>query len=252
MSRITEILSKTRKILADKDKQRYSDEDLISLLNDALINWGVFTGTLKLRSYIPIEANTALYDMSPYCFNINRIQYGSKVLIAKTEEEMDRINILWQDEVGNEPKYIIFDNLKQGLFRIYPKVEDVTLNNITQNSLYGGLIDISITDDLLQIPSIDNISFTDVKYLTIFYVGKPRTVTMSSTDDELDIDMIYDLALVSYISGQALRLDVDSQNRAFGTEQLQSFMGLATEAKKKETLNNNNFIAREVAYRGAF
>lgn len=252
MSRITEILSKTRRILADKDKQRYSDDDLISLLNDGLINWTILTGTLKLRSYIPIELNTALYDMSLYCFNIDRIQYANKVLEVKTEEQMDKLKIDWQDDIGTEPKYVIFDNLKQGLFRIYPKVDDSVLNNITQNSVYGGLIDITITDDLLQIPSINNIAFTDVKYLVIFYIGKPRVVTIASLDIDLDIDPIYDLALVSYISGQALRLDVDSQNRNFGTEQLQSFVGLGNEAKKKEAIGNNSFIVREVAYRGAF
>jgi hypothetical protein len=252
MSRITEILSKARRILADKDKQRYFDDDLISLLNDGIVNWLIATRTLKLRAYVPLEPNTALYDLSPYSINIDRIQYGSKALEVKTEEEMDKIKIDWQDDVGSEPKYVIFDNLKQGLFRIYPKVDNNVLNNITQNSVYGGLIDITITDDLIQIPAINNIAFSDLKYLLIFYTGKPRTINIASTDDELDIDFIYDLALVSYISGQALRLDVDAQNRNFGTEQLQSFMGLAAEARKSDALNSNSFITREIAYRGAF
>lgn len=250
MSRVTDILDNVRDILSDEDKQRWTDAKLLRLFNEGLKTWVIGTGTHKTRGYIPLEVNTALYDMSPYSFNIDRIQYMNIALEAKTEEEMDAIEDNWQDTVGPEPLYVIFSNYKQGLFRIYPKVTELAADNITYNSLYGALIDIEIVDELLQIPQIDNLLFGTTKYLVVFYTGKPSTVTLTTADAELNINPLYDIAITSYISGQALRLDADTLNRAFGAEQLQYFTALVTRAKTKEAVSNNSLSLREVKYKG--
>lgn len=250
MARVSDILLNVRDVLADHGKQRWSDDTLLRLFNEGLNNFVQQTKSLKLRSYIPIELNTAIYDMSPYAMSIDRVQYMSKVLVAKTEEDMDKIDLLWQEAVNEEPKFIIFDGLKKGQFRIYPKINNLTVNNVSQNQPYGILIDIEMTDDLVQIPEFTNIAFDSTKYLAVYYIGKPNKVAIDTEDDDLDLDSIYDPAIVAYISGQALRLDADTLNRQFGAEQLSIYTSYVTQAQNEESKTNNTFINREIPYKG--
>lgn len=248
--RVENILLNTRDVLADHSKQRWTDDTLIRLFNQGLKSFVMQAKTLKQRSYLPVEVNTAIYDMSPYSLYIDRIEYMHQVLEGKTEEQMDRIEKDWPLTVGDKPKFVVFDNLKQGVFRIYPKVVDGAINNVNQNQPYGILIDIEVTDDLLMVPQIDDIAFQGRKFLVVFYIGKPREVTIETEDEDLDIQEHWDDALVAYISGQALRLDADTLNRQFGAEQLGIFNSYVAKATIGESEANNTFVVREIPYKG--
>lgn len=245
---VKDILLKIRDVLADHQKQRWSDDTLLRLLNEGINNFILQTKTLKLRSYIPIETNKTVYDMSPYASSIDRVQYMDQVLIAKTEEEMDRYKIDWLSDEGETPKFVIFDNLKQGSFRLYPKIVGNTINNIVQNQVYGGLIDVDINESLYMNPQFSSAAFQGYKQLIVCYVGKPNLVDLEST--EIEIDNVYEPAIVAYVSGQALRLDSDTLNRDFGAEQLSIYKGYVDQAKSREAESNNTFINREIHYRG--
>lgn len=250
MTRIESILLQVRDVLADHKKQRWSDEVLIRLLNEGLLNFILQARTLKLKAYIELENNTAVYDLSKYAISIDRVQYLEKVLGSKTEEEMDKMNISWQIKEGSEPELIVFDNQKQGVFRIYPIITQNALDNIEQNSLYGILIDINVIDDLFKLPSFGNVSYEGKKFIIVYYTGKPRILTIDSVDEDIDLDTLYDQAMISYISGQALRFDADTLNRQFGAEQLSIYKSYVEQAKVKEAEANNTFIRRDVAYKG--
>jgi len=250
LTRIESILLQVRDVLADHKKQRWSDEVLIRLLNEGLLNFILQARTLKLKAYIELENNTAVYDLSKYAISIDRVQYLEKVLGSKTEEEMDKMNISWQIKEGSEPELIVFDNQKQGVFRIYPIITQNALDNIEQNSLYGILIDINVIDDLFKLPSFGNVSYEGKKFIIVYYTGKPRILTIDSADDDIDLDTLYDQAMISYISGQALRFDADTLNRQFGAEQLSIYKSYVEQAKVKEAEANNTFIRRDVAYKG--
>ena len=240
MTRIESILLQVRDVLADHKKQRWSDEVLIRLLNEGLLNFILQARTLKLKAYIELENNTAVYDLSKYAISIDRVQYL----------EMDKMNISWQIKEGSEPELIVFDNQKQGVFRIYPIITQNALDNIEQNSLYGILIDINVIDDLFKLPSFGNVSYEGKKFIIVYYTGKPRIVTIDSADEDIDLDTLYDQAMISYISGQALRFDADTLNRQFGAEQLSIYKSYVEQAKVKEAEANNTFIRRDVAYKG--
>ena len=250
MTRIESILLQVRDVLADHKKQRWSDEVLIRLLNEGLLNFILQARTLKLKAYIELENNTAVYDLSKYAISIDRVQYLEKVLGSKTEEEMDKMDISWQVKEGSKPELIVFDNQKQGVFRIYPIITQNALDNIEQNSLYGILIDINVIDDLFKLPSFGNVSYEGKKFIIVYYTGKPRILTIDSADEDIDLDTLYDQAMISYISGQALRFDADTLNRQFGAEQLSIYKSYVEQAKVKEAEANNTFIRRDVAYKG--
>ena len=250
MSRISKIINKSRLILSDKDKTRWSDDDLMSIFNEGLNHFVLHSKSLKLRSYILIEDLVGMYDMSPYSTSIERVEYMAKVLIGKMAKEMDRIDSTWTDTEGTEPKYVIFDNYENSIFRLYPKAPSgVATSSITQNSLYGGLIDIEITDDLFQIPQTDIIEQNLYKYILVYYIGKPTELAIDSIDSLIDLNEGYDTAITSYIVGQCLMFDQDAISRELSKEQLGIYESYLAKAIKKESINNNTFTQYTTQYR---
>ena len=249
MSRVTSILDRARRVLSDKDKTRWSDADLLETLNEGLESFILQTETLKLRSYIAIENNISLYDISTYAMSIKRVSYLNKVLEPKTYKEMDTISPLWDDNTGTEPKYVIFNNLKSSTFKIYPKVPSGMANIVTANSAYGALIDVEVIDDLFQIPTAEEIEVDIAKYLLVYYIGKPNTVTIDTLDVTMQIDSKYDTALVAYITAQHLLFDQDTLSRELGLNQASIFTGYVAEAKVNESTSNNTFASYITTYR---
>ncbi len=249
MSRVTSILDKARLILGDKAKTRWTDQDLLVLLNEGLLNFITQTETLKLRSFVTIENYISLYDMSPYAISINRVDYLNSVLTTKSYEQMDKLDRTWIDTTGSIPKYVIFNKLKANQFKIYPKIASGMADIVTANSVYGALIDISVDEGLFTSPVL-TVTEDDIPlYLMVYYIGKPRVVTISSLDSEVDIDSMYDIAMSAYIAGQALSFDQDSLSRELSAFQLSIYNGYAAKAFTKEAENNNNFESYITEYR---
>ena len=244
----SDIITSARDILSDPNGKRYTDDLLLRLLNDGLRNFALATRFSKQKAFIAIEENISVYDMSNYAINIDRVQYLNRVLEAKTEEQMDAISVDWELAVGEEPKYVIFDNLRQGVFKIYPRVVEDTADIIDQNQVYGALIDLTITDDLLYLPGITNIVFNAVKYLAVYYTETPPLVTTLLS--EIRINPVHIPPLAAYVSGQALRIDQDSQNRAFGAEQIGIYNDYVRVTYSNEQGSNNSFNIHKIPYKG--
>lgn len=249
MSRISDILANVRDTLADETKQRWSDDKLIRHLNSGIKEIVVKTGCLRERLFLELEANAALYDLSEYVIKFLRVQYMNKVISAKTSNELDTISPTWQEDVGNEVLFVTFDNLPEGWLRIYPKITD-GLDNVTQNQVYGGLIDITVNEDIYKLPSYGDLEQGMKKYLILHVLKKPNRVTIDTVDEDMEIDSMYDKALEYYISGHILRADTDTQNRSFGAEQLQLFAGCLGDTKVNTVLSSNVVKTRTVAYKG--
>lgn len=249
MSRVTNILNKARLILGDTAATRWSNADLLILLNEGLLNFITQTETLKLRSFVTIENYISLYDMSPYAISINRVDYLNSALATKSYEQMDKLDRTWIDTTGTIPKYVVFNKLKANQFKIYPKIASGMADIVTANSLYGGLIDITVDEVLFTSPVL-NVAEADIPlYLLVYYIGKPRVVTIDTIDNEVDIDDMYDIAMSAYIAGQALSFDQDTLSRELSTTQLNIYNGYAAKAFTKEAENNNNFESYITEYR---
>lgn len=72
-------------------------------------------------------------------------------------------------------------------------------------------------------------------YLTVYYCKKPTKIT--SVEDELAIDSMFDSALKYYVTGKALRDDMDTQNRTVGSEELSFYERELTEIIKHDSLD---------------
>lgn len=247
MPRVEEILASVRDVLADTRGTRWPNPTLLRHLTLGVNDFLLRTRSTKSTMYINLESNVSMYTVKEWSQKILRVQYLNTALILKTTQEMDLLDPNWKNTVGIEPLYVIFDTYPQGTFRIYPKVEDVTLPETSYNSLYGAIIDIENTEDLYRLPSFGSIPLNMYKYLEVTYIKKQGKVTEVS---ELDLDEIYDEALIYYTSGMALRNDADTQNRAFGAEQLKLYDSLVRLAVSNESQNNNNVARIGTSYKG--
>src|SRR5690606_15746767 len=102
----------------------------------------------------------------------------------------------------------------------YGFVADIT--DFTASSPYGLVTSfiedgVEIENFLSNYGTVSSISETD-NGLTVYYIRKPKEIT--SLEDELEIDSMFDTAIKYYVTGMALRDDLDTQNRTLGKEEL--------------------------------
>ena len=249
MSRVLSILSKAREELGDTNNTRFTDGKLLEHLNDGIKDFILSTKSLKERLYVELASNVAMYDISKYALFVERVEYMNTKIDTLSFAELDSINAMWQYETGNVVKAITFEHQSKGSFRIYPRLNTVS-NNIVSSSDYGILVDFSLDDDIVGIPSIIDVEQNLQAYLVLYVIKKPNIITLTTPDEELELDELYDKAFVHYIKAQCLRNDSDSNNRQFGNEELSAYAMYIVNNNKDFALDNQVSGDRIIQYKG--
>ena len=249
MSRVLSILSKAREELGDVNNTRFTDSKLLEHLNDGIKDFILSTKSLKERLYVELASNVAIYDISKYALFVERVEYMNTKIDTLSFKELDSINAMWQYETGNVVKAITFEHQSKGAFRIYPRLNTVN-NNIVSSSDYGILVDFSLDDDIVGIPSIIDVEQNLQAYLVLYVIKKPNVITLTTPDEELELDELYDKAFVHYIKAQCLRNDSDSNNRQFGNEELSAYAMYVVNNNKDFALDNQVSGDRIIQYKG--
>ena len=249
MSRVLSILSKAREELGDANNTRFTDSKLLEHLNDGIKDFILSTKSLKERLYVELASNVAIYDISKYALFVERVEYMNTKIDTLSFTELDSINAMWQYETGNVVKAITFEHQSKGAFRIYPRLNTVD-NNIVSSSDYGILVDFSLDDDIVGIPSIIDVEQNLQAYLVLYVIKKPNIITLTTPDEELELDELYDKAFVHYIKAQCLRNDSDSNNRQFGNEELSAYAMYIVNNNKDFALDNQVSGDRIIQYKG--
>ena len=249
MSRVLSILSKARDELGDTNNTRFTDSKLLEHLNDGIKDFILSTKSLKERLYVELASNVAIYDISKYALFVERVEYMNTKIDTLSFTELDSINAMWQYETGNVVKAITFEHQSKGAFRIYPRLNTVD-NNIVSSSDYGILVDFSLDDDIVGIPSIIDVEQNLQAYLVLYVIKKPNIITLTTPDEELELDELYDKAFVHYIKAQCLRNDSDSNNRQFGNEELSAYAMYIVNNNKDFALDNQVSGDRIIQYKG--
>ena len=249
MSRVLSILSKAREELGDANNTRFTDSKLLEHLNDGIKDFILSTKSLKERLYVELASNVAIYDISKYALFVERVEYMNTKIDTLSFKELDSINAMWQYETGNVVKAITFEHQSKGAFRIYPRLNTVD-NNIVSSSDYGILVDFSLDDDIVGIPSIIDVEQNLQAYLVLYVIKKPNVITLTTPDEELELDELYDKAFVHYIKAQCLRNDSDSNNRQFGNEELSAYAMYVVNNNKDFALDNQVSGDRIIQYKG--
>lgn len=249
MSRVLSILSKAREELGDANNTRFTDSKLLEHLNDGIKDFILSTKSLKERLYVELASNVAIYDISKYALFVERVEYMNTKIDTLSFTELDSINAMWQYETGNVVKAITFEHQSKGSFRIYPRLNTVN-NNIVSSSDYGILVDFSLDDDIVGIPSIIDVEQNLQAYLVLYVIKKPNVITLTTPNEELELDELYDKAFVHYIKAQCLRNDSDSNNRQFGNEELSAYAMYVVNNNKDFALDNQVSGDRIIQYKG--
>ena len=249
MSRVLSILSKAREELGDANNTRFTESKLLEHLNDGIKDFILSTKSLKERLYVELASNVAIYDISKYALFVERVEYMNTKIDTLSFTELDSINTMWQYETGNVVKAITFEHQSKGSFRIYPRLNTVN-NNIVSSSDYGILVDFSLDDDIVGIPSIIDVEQNLQAYLVLYVIKKPNVITLTTPDEELELDELYDKAFVHYIKAQCLRNDSDSNNRQFGNEELSAYAMYVVNNNKDFALDNQVSGDRIIQYKG--
>ena len=249
MSRVLSILSKAREELGDTNNTRFTNSKLLEHLNDGIKDFILSTKSLKERLYVELASNVAIYDISKYALFVERVEYMNTKIDTLSFKELDSINAMWQYETGNVVKAITFEHQSKGAFRIYPRLNTVD-NNIVSSSDYGILVDFSLDDDIVGIPSIIDVEQNLQAYLVLYVIKKPNIITLTTPDEELELDELYDKAFVHYIKAQCLRNDSDSNNRQFGNEELSAYAMYIVNNNKDFALDNQVSGDRIIQYKG--
>ena len=249
MSRVLSILSKAREELGDANNTRFTNGKLLEHLNDGIKDFILSTKSLKERLYVELASNVAIYDISKYALFVERVEYMNTKIDTLSFTELDSINARWQYETGNVVKAITFEHQSKGAFRIYPRLNTVD-NNIVSSSDYGILVDFSLDDDIVGIPSIIDVEQNLQAYLVLYVIKKPNVITLTTPNEELELDELYDKAFVHYIKAQCLRNDSDSNNRQFGNEELSAYAMYVVNNNKDFALDNQVSGDRIIQYKG--
>jgi hypothetical protein len=242
---VSELILDIRDTLADPNGDRWDDPRIIRGINSAQNDICLKANILRNKTFIDVVANKALYNLPDDVMFITRVLNLGEVLPLKSHEEMDDFKDMWEIETSDEITHIVYDKSNMAQIKVYPvPVSDVpAFGTITSggldtnfNSAYGIIT-------ALQGP-LDIYTGTG---LVVYYLKKPVQVT--EITDSLEINDTWKKAIKHYVSGMLLRDDRDTQNRAFGNEELQLYLVELDEASKAVSRDYTKTTQYNTTYR---
>lgn len=208
MTRVETILSKVRANLSDLDKERWTDEQLITYIDSAQKELVALTGSLKDVIYINLVNGEQVYTLPDEVINILAVFYNSKKLPFKAMDE----EFLTDDK--GLPQYVLTNMVNDGKIILYPIPDGIDEKN---------------------------------DYLKVFVTKMPRQVT--SVDDILDINGMYDLAIEYYVTYRALIGNQDTVSLQLAAEFKSKYLQYLDLLNKNSSISYKQFI-RVSEYKG--
>ena len=136
MNRLENILLRVRDTLADPYKQKWTDERLLRLINDAQLDIVREAHLLKKKALVPLQEGSNIIQMPDDFYLLLRVIYKDCELQIKnvyefekecrqkpaicSSELVENMNEHWEKHIGCEPKYLVFDLANPKEVRIYP------------------------------------------------------------------------------------------------------------------------------------
>ena len=266
MDRIANIILRVRDTLADPSGDRWADERLLRLIDEAQKDIVRQAKILRTHAYVPIYNYTSTVYLPKDLLMLERVVYKGKVLKLISHTKLDAKYKVWEETLGT-PEYLVYDKQAKYKAKLYPIPDNIQTLSYTLNDLgiitevegievasdFGVTVADKIPVDTALIDSDFGVT-TDMlneEGLLVYYIRKPKTIV--SLDSILDIDDIYDTAIKYYVTGKALRDDMDAQNRLVGNEELGFYTRELAEAIKDNTHDfTNDSQQYAVSYTGAF
>jgi hypothetical protein len=266
MTRISDIFDSARDILADKTAQRWDDPRLLRALNEGLLD--IATETLMFREYIriPLSLFVAEYDFPKDLILLKAAFSDNKELpVITSQVAAQQFGVNWRThKTSTTITHVVFDQLENDKIRVYPIPQAFTASGATASDPYGIISDISLIGQDIELVMPDygipmEVSWSDPNAISlvdsgaqfgfaqITFVSEEATLTLYyckhptlavDEDSELTINRAFDKALAHYVAGNCLRSDVDTQNRAYGDEELSFYNRQLAKLTKLSTMDH--------------
>lgn len=180
-TRIEKIIASARRTLADQDAQRWTDNDLLAILQEGQVDFAQQTEILKGESYIYLEAGNPHFDLPEDCWRLTRaLSLGTKLPFL-THYQIDSQYVSyrgpfgqssgtsWETNVG-KPQAIIYDRRSQTQGKVYPIPE---VSGVDTNSV----------QEVVQVASGDYVmdTFGVAHIITGYTLSSPYGVTAEDT-----------------------------------------------------------------------
>jgi hypothetical protein len=216
MSKVLTIIDSIRDTLNDPDGDRWSNDRLLRGFNEAISNINGLVKAIRGKTTVPLLGGINTYTLPSSVQRLTKALYNGQALEFKSHEEMDAIEALWEEDVGDTPQYIVYDKINNNQLRIYP----------TPNSEIVGLDTFGVItnlDDITVSPVFGVMTgiYEDLSGLVIYYIQRPPLVTSMAA--ECPLSDSWDTAIRHYVCAVTLRDDKDTQNRQFGNEEYQLY-----------------------------
>ncbi len=275
---VSGIMENVRDSLTDPNRDKYTEERLVRLLDKAQKDLNIRAKLLKAKVVFQLSPNQELYTLPIDTRTVTRVNNinGNVPILSHTEADL-KYGSTWESDTGDELLAIIYDKQNQKGFKTYPRLNDPTGENTlyvyNQSSDFGieGVIEGSIDDDygLIVIDEHGDFDsdygliatfiehsdkfrvtmYTNVNAQSLTVVQDPNTLVY--TYSGLQIPDTYDTILEHYVIGAALRDNVDTQNRDLGKEHLSMYANLVIEALADSSSSNINIPDKPTRYNSA-
>jgi hypothetical protein len=132
MDRQSQLIKSIRYILADMDGDRWSDEFLQSLINEALEDLVYKTRMLRAKKIYYLDENVEpVFQLPEDLLLLDRVLYRGKVLSLIPRYKLDEQKPDWELDKGHI-EAIVYDKLNKGYIRFYPIPNDIKRNILFQ------------------------------------------------------------------------------------------------------------------------
>lgn len=260
--RITNILNKARITLGDKKKERYTDLDLLLILDEGQKDFAKQTNILKSVIELQPTQGQVFATIPDDCYRITRATKDGTKFPMLTYDDVDHIicnvsfmddyfNISsgWESEYG-EVQALIYDKSNIDKIRLYPIPE------ITDNDLSSDFGVLTSVDQLVNDGSVSSqygvvSNFSEASgIIRLYCCNLPSEVTQVT--DVLDIPPMFDEALKYYVIAHSFLNDLDSGWQEKGLQQLRFYEREVEKAQANTSNNHVNLGDSTTNYRSPF
>ena len=266
MSRVSDIFTRVRDKVGDKDGERWDDARLIRLFNDCLDDISIHTKMFRGVFFIPLYRGLAVYDLPQDLIELKKVIHENTELKLRTTDTMERIaGPAWRTRTTeHELSAAVYDEMDVLKLQVFPRpVGDVFTQQYLfeptgfgfDDNLIGFTADqFGVISNLVDSQSTGNqidlygvlAGITEAQAFLVLYTRKAKHITELASAPE--VPPVYDKMIGHYIAGMLLRADTSERNRAFGQEELQLYerdlekaSGIASKNKVSDKHHNTSY-----------
>lgn len=288
-TRIERIFKNARVTLADKDKQRWSDEDLLLLLDRAHKDFCRQTQILSGRVELPLVVGNAYFDLPDNVWLITRALYAGKLLPILSHTDIDHCSMThrfrdfgidtgsaWEEDTGS-PQAILYDRRNLQECKVYPIPDksivqaeytfadnpDVGFVGSGNLGVVVGIDDYSLSSEFGVVvdtyePTIDR-EYYETRFGVVSNITENDGIiklyyvripdTLETVEDELETPAMFDDALCFYVIGHAFMNDLNAEYQQKGAQQLTFYEREVLVGKSTETRDGTRTGTQHTNYR---